>query len=120
MLTKMWEDLVLACIGEMFEDPDVVGVVLQTRIKEDTLFIWNKDCNQRNRIWERIRQILHLSPHCPGVEYRSHRGNLDQCLQSKAELEQTNPDQPLSVEPQKEEPKVQVQVDDLPQQETKN
>jgi len=73
----MWDDLLIACIGEMFEDPDVVGVVLHVRIKEDTLFVWNRDSNQRNKIWEKLRQILQLPANCPGVEYKSHKANLE-------------------------------------------
>lgn len=49
LLSKIWEELVLACIGEAFDDPhDVVGVVVSVRQKEDVISIWNKD--GRNRI----------------------------------------------------------------------
>jgi len=42
LLGKMWEELLFATIGEVFEDPDIVGVVLSMRSKEDVLSIWNK------------------------------------------------------------------------------
>ena len=38
---------IFACIGEAFDDPDVVGVVFSTRPKEDVLSVWNKDTKLR-------------------------------------------------------------------------
>eukprot|EP01066_Platyproteum_vivax_P009471 Platyproteum_vivax@DN4171_c0_g1_i1.p1 len=48
ILNKMWEDLVLACICESFEMPEVVGVVLALR-KDDILAVWN-DCNHNSQV----------------------------------------------------------------------
>lgn len=41
----------IACVGESFEEPDVVGVALSIRSKEDVLSIWLRDSsNQIARI----------------------------------------------------------------------
>ena len=37
------KDLVLAMIGECFEEPDVVGICLCIRGKEDLIAVWNGD-----------------------------------------------------------------------------
>ena len=33
----------MAAIGEVFEDPDVVGVVVSVRKVENVLSVWNRD-----------------------------------------------------------------------------
>ena len=43
------------CIGELFEEPDVVGVALKIRAKEDSLFLWNKDVNLRYKLGYAVR-----------------------------------------------------------------
>lgn len=105
----MWEELVrtylcpfsqiklIATIGEVFEEPDLVGVVLRIRKKEDSLVLWNKDHNLRYRIGylfflcpfsltrdysqltidrEKLKQILVLPANCPGMEYQTNRHNI--------------------------------------------
>jgi translation initiation factor 4E len=65
LLDRLWEQLVLAAICELFEEPNVVGVVLSIRSKEDVLSVWNRDSsNQRAKlaIGEKMKQILHLGP----------------------------------------------------------
>ncbi|EKX35949.1 translation initiation factor 4F, cap-binding subunit [Guillardia theta CCMP2712] len=42
-LSKCWEELVLACVGEAFAEPDLVGVMVSVKPKEDIIQIWNKD-----------------------------------------------------------------------------
>lgn len=37
------QDLVLAVIGEMFEEPNVVGIGMAIRSREDLLSVWNED-----------------------------------------------------------------------------
>lgn len=39
-LSHLWERLVLAAIGELFEEPAVVGVGVSKRSKEDVLSVW--------------------------------------------------------------------------------
>jgi Eukaryotic initiation factor 4E len=41
--TAAAQDLVFAAIGEMFEEPSVVGVGMAVRSKEDLLSVWNSD-----------------------------------------------------------------------------
>ena len=43
LLDKRWELLILAAIGEAFENPDVVGIALSARQKEDIIALWNRD-----------------------------------------------------------------------------
>ncbi len=65
LLDRLWEQLVLAAICELFEEPNVVGVVLSIRSKEDVLSVWNRvSSNQRAKlaIGEKVKQILHLGP----------------------------------------------------------
>lgn len=52
---RLWEDLILALIGDQFEDEDeVCGCVLSVRIQEDIISIWNKDVSN-NQVLTRIR-----------------------------------------------------------------
>lgn len=37
------QDLVLAVIGELFEEPNVVGIGMAIRSREDLLSVWNED-----------------------------------------------------------------------------
>jgi len=75
---KMWEELLFVTIGELFEDPDVVGVVLSIRPKEDILSIWNKNnSNQslRYKIGEKLREIWQLDANTP-IEYKNHSSSI--------------------------------------------
>ncbi|CAK9004624.1 unnamed protein product, partial [Durusdinium trenchii] len=58
-VNRMWENLLLAFIGEEFELPDVVGCVLSTRLKDDVLSVWNltnRDNSARFRIGEKLKE----------------------------------------------------------------
>eukprot|EP00696_Hemimastix_kukwesjijk_P014481 gnl/Hemi2/28490_TR9425_c1_g1_i1.p1 gnl/Hemi2/28490_TR9425_c1_g1~~gnl/Hemi2/28490_TR9425_c1_g1_i1.p1 ORF type:complete len:324 (+),score=72.78 gnl/Hemi2/28490_TR9425_c1_g1_i1:81-974(+) len=73
-LNKIWEKLLFAAIGELFEEPDVCGVVISTRSKEDLVSIWNGD--NRNsavhfRIGEKLEQIFRLDCNTL-IEYKNH------------------------------------------------
>jgi translation initiation factor 4E len=74
----MWEELVFAAIGEVFEDSDVVGVVLSIRPKEDALSIWNNDhanLSLRNKIGEKLKEIWEL-PADSQIEYKNHSASI--------------------------------------------
>lgn len=74
VLSKIWHDMVLATIGEMFEEPDVVGISVCIRSKEDLISVWNVDNRNdeiRFRIGERMKQILELEPSTV-IEYKHH------------------------------------------------
>jgi translation initiation factor 4E len=76
VLGKMWQDLVFAAIGEIFEEPDVVGVSLSIRSKEDFITVWNADNRNdeiRFKIGEKMKEILDLEPSTV-IEYK-HNAN---------------------------------------------
>ncbi|CAM9909680.1 unnamed protein product [Ectocarpus sp. 8 AP-2014] len=75
VLGKMWQDLVLAVVGEMFEEPNVVGIGMAIRSREDLLSVWNEDnSNEKVRfnIGERLKQVLDLEPSTL-IEYKHHQ-----------------------------------------------
>ncbi|CAE6449889.1 unnamed protein product [Rhizoctonia solani] len=76
---RLWEDLILALIGDQFEDEDeVCGCVLSVRIQEDIISVWNKDESNSqvlNRIRETTRRVLNLPPSTT-FEYKSHNESL--------------------------------------------
>jgi len=77
-VNRMWENLLLACIGEEFEMPDVVGCVLSTRLKDDALSIWNisnRDTPARFRIGEKLKEILDLDMSAL-IQYKDHMQSL--------------------------------------------
>ena len=59
---KLWEDLVLAFIGEQFTFPnEITGIVISIRKKKDTISIWNKsgsDPEVRNTIRQDLIRVL--------------------------------------------------------------
>jgi len=78
MLARMWEELLFATIGEFFEDPDVVGIVLSIRPKEDALSIWNQDhqnLSLRLSIGEKLKDIWEL-PSDLQIEYKLHSSSV--------------------------------------------
>lgn len=74
VLGKMWQDMVLAVIGECFDEPDVVGISVCIRRSEDLLSVWNTDNRNddiRFKIGERLKEILDLEPSTI-IEYKHH------------------------------------------------
>lgn len=74
VLGKMWQDLAISAIGEMFDEPDVVGVSVCIRKNEDLLSVWNADNRNdeiRFRIGEKLKEILDLEPSTI-IEYKHH------------------------------------------------
>lgn len=77
-VNHMWENLLLACVGEAFEMPDVAGCVLSTRLKDDVLSIWNiSNVNSaaRFRIGERLKEVLDLNM-TTLIQYKDHMQSL--------------------------------------------
>lgn len=77
-VNRMWENLLLACIGEAFEMPDVVGCVLSTRLKDDVLSVWNlsnRDTPARFRIGEKLKEVLDLDMNAL-IQYKDHMQSL--------------------------------------------
>jgi len=81
LLARMWEELLISCIGEAFEEPDVLGVVLSIRPKEDALYLWNANSQLKYGIGEKLKSIMQLPPNCP-IEYRTNRFNMERSLLS--------------------------------------
>ncbi|KAG9088054.1 hypothetical protein FS749_002462 [Ceratobasidium sp. UAMH 11750] len=76
---RLWEDLILALIGDQYENEDeVCGCVLSVRVQEDIISIWNKDESNSQiltRIRETTRRVLNL-PASAVFEYKSHNESL--------------------------------------------
>lgn len=64
-----------AAIGEAFEDPNVVGVMMARRTKEDMISVWNSANTSFSTIGDRLREILGLDP-TTIVEYKMHKQSL--------------------------------------------
>lgn len=78
LIDRLWEELLFACIGELFAMPDVVCVGVSTRLREDVLSIWN--CSNENDqtrflIGEKIRTLLNLDA-TTNVEYKTFRHSI--------------------------------------------
>ena len=72
VINRLWEELCFACVGEWFEDPDVVGVTLATRTKDDNISVWNRGPDMNARIGERLKDLLNLDESTQ-VEYKAFR-----------------------------------------------
>ncbi len=70
----MWQDIVLAFIGEQFAEPDVVGISVCIRKSEDLISVWNTDNRNENirfGIGEKMKEVLDLEPSTV-IEYKAH------------------------------------------------
>eukprot|EP00927_Polykrikos_kofoidii_P071955 TRINITY_DN68134_c0_g1_i1.p1 TRINITY_DN68134_c0_g1~~TRINITY_DN68134_c0_g1_i1.p1 ORF type:complete len:487 (-),score=125.47 TRINITY_DN68134_c0_g1_i1:522-1982(-) len=79
-VNRMWENLLLACIGEVFDLPDVAGCVLSTRVKDDVLSVWNVSnakghAQARFRIGEKLMEVLDLDMNAL-IQYKDHMQSL--------------------------------------------
>eukprot|EP00164_Ancoracysta_twista_P020471 GFYU01036611.1.p1 GENE.GFYU01036611.1~~GFYU01036611.1.p1 ORF type:complete len:243 (-),score=70.18 GFYU01036611.1:99-827(-) len=74
LLSRVWEELCFAAVGEAFDEIDVVGIQLSMRKQEDLISIWNANASNQDirfRIGEKLKEILHLDPSMM-VEYKNH------------------------------------------------
>jgi len=75
----LWENLVLAMIGDQFEDEDrVCGCVLSVRTQEDILSVWHQDETDtaaKERIKKTIQHSLQLSSSTM-LEYKTNNDSL--------------------------------------------
>lgn len=70
--------MVIATIGECFEEPDVVGVTISIRKSDDLISVWNADNRNEEikfRVGEKMKQILDLEPSTI-IEYKSHANSM--------------------------------------------
>ncbi len=61
----MWQDMVLALIGENFEEPNVVGISICIRKQEDLISVWSADSRNediRFGVGQKLKEILDLEP----------------------------------------------------------
>lgn len=78
VLGKIWQDLVIAAIGERFDEPDIVGISVSIRKLEDLISVWNADNRNdeiRFRIGEKLKEILELEPSTL-IEYKHHSSSI--------------------------------------------
>ena len=77
LLDKRWELLLLAAIGEAFENPDVVGVAISCRAKEDYVALWNRDQKhpKRFKLGSKLKEVLQLEQSAP-LEYKDHQTSM--------------------------------------------
>jgi translation initiation factor 4E len=111
VLGKMWQDMVFAAIGEAFEEPDVIGISLCIRSREDLISVWHKDNRNdeiRFRIGEKMKEVLDLEPSTI-IEYKdfaSSMRDMSSFRNAKAYVFQSNgndgvnPPEPPSMEDQ--------------------
>lgn len=91
---RVWEDLVLALIGDCFDDkedsvtsnwedssdtgsewPEICGCTISVRQSEDIVSVWNRvdDVKVREKIRDTIRKVLKISSSTI-MEYKSNNG----------------------------------------------
>lgn len=72
VINRLWEELCFACIGEWFNDSDVVGITLATRLKDDNISVWNRGPDTNVSIGEKLKEILNLDESTQ-VEYKAFK-----------------------------------------------
>ncbi|KAK2946334.1 putative Eukaryotic translation initiation factor 4E [Blattamonas nauphoetae] len=73
----LWEDLLMHVIQESFEEPEVVGIGLNIRQKEDCLSIWIRTATPeiKARVENYFRLLLNLD-RSVALEFKSHATSL--------------------------------------------
>ncbi|KAH8104048.1 eukaryotic translation initiation factor 4E class II [Cristinia sonorae] len=90
---RLWEDLVLAVIGDQFDEvagseahindaadewPEICGCTISVRQNEDIITVWNRtdgDAKVKDRIKSIIQRALNLSP-ATTMEYKSNNDSM--------------------------------------------
>ena len=67
--------MLLACIGEIFSNIGVIGVVLSKRTKRNLIELWinNRDEENKIKIGERLRFILDKNPKNLTFYFKDHQ-----------------------------------------------
>ena len=73
-LNKRWEAILFACIGEEFEDENVLGAVLSKRSKRNLIELWvkNRDEEMKIKIGEKLRSIMEMDPQNLTFYFKEH------------------------------------------------
>lgn len=77
IIDRVWEELLLAVLGEQFRTPELVGVSLSARQSSNKvshiISLWNRDSEKKPRakfsIGERLKVLLHLAAESQ-IEYK--------------------------------------------------
>jgi len=79
---RLWEDAVLALIGDQFEEEDgIVGMVLSSRSQEDILSVWSdREGDNVATVKDKLFGILGL-PSGTAVDYKSNKALLESATQ---------------------------------------
>ncbi|TKR88749.1 hypothetical protein L596_012947 [Steinernema carpocapsae] len=76
LLDKYWMELLMALIGEQFDDSEhICGVVVNCRAKGDKIAVWTRDAEKDDinlRIGERLRKLMEL-PEEEQITYVVHK-----------------------------------------------
>lgn len=97
----LWEDLLLSTIGEGFEEPEVVGICLSIRPKDDCISVWFRSATSaiKSSVENSFRRILNLD-NTVALEFKSHAVVLKQ-VRSHAAHQQEPEKKPAEEEKEK-------------------
>lgn len=101
----LWETIVLACVGETFGMPEVVGAVVSTRNKEIVLSIWNVDNDNpavQFKIGQKLRDLCSLPPNFL-MRYKNFERAMREGSSYRNAQTYIFPEDPLQVEPTSKE-----------------
>jgi len=84
IIDRVWEELLIAVLGEQFRTPELVGVSLSTRQSSNKvshiISLWNRDSEKKPRakfsIGERLKVLLHLAAESQ-IEYKLFKKALE-------------------------------------------
>jgi len=72
--SRVWEELLLALVGGVFDDDDLCGIVISTRFQEDIVSLWNadaRDAENGSTLKDNIKKALKL-PASFTIDYKPH------------------------------------------------
>ena len=78
-INEKWEQLLFACIGERFNDLNVIGVVLSLRMTVDIIQVWIKDQSKgtsKSEISTTFRDVLGLDFTRTMVYFKDHKKSI--------------------------------------------
>ena len=78
-IDEKWERLLFACIGEHFDDLNVIGVVLSLRATVNIIQVWVKDSKKEaslRDISRKMRVLLSLDPTHEVIYYKDHHKSI--------------------------------------------
>jgi translation initiation factor 4E len=78
-INQKWERLLFACIGEHFNDLNVIGVVLSLRAGEDILEVWIKDKSKEDSklaISKKMKELLNVDFTKVPIYYKENKKSI--------------------------------------------